>query len=146
MEKEKKDKEIRREVKEYYGIEYALILVVSTEIEIDSTLSELAGWGEVNDDQWWNLEYTDKEQRLACNARKDFLWFGTYKMKGARMQDKYNQCELMAVTQINWLMEKYPWWRLKFLVRQTKFFIYVMIKTTPRRIQYWIKKLIGRQA
>lgn len=135
-------KEFRREVKKYYGIEYALILR-----GMDSANNpEETPMGEKNHFQWWDLEYTDQSKRLAECINPDFLWFDTQSMDKERMQDKYHECELKAVLQINGLMEKFMKRRLKWLRWQLKDFAYVTVKFFPQMIAYRFKKLIGRQA
>jgi len=138
-------KEIRREVKKYYGIEYALILVGPDEDEvIESKMSE------INDQQWWVLEYTDKSKRLADAVGNNrvgvgFLYQSTHQYKEARMQDKYHAMELVAVDDINWLMDGYVKDR-KWLIKEVSLYFYVNIWMIPKRVLFKVKKLIGNQA
>ena len=144
METTKQAVELRREVKKYYGVEYALILMcMDKEKYVDSCPPAL---GDVDPDLWWVVEYTKNSESLARSAQRGFLWIDTLGMRDARMQDKYNHCEMMAVTQINWLMGKYVSERFWWIMNEIKCFARVAIRTMPQRIRYRIKKLMGTQA
>lgn len=132
-------KELRREVMSYYGIEYALILMT------DGHVGDITG-GVVDEHVWWNIEYTEGSRRLARAAGKNFLWADTHFMKDARLQEKRQHCELLAVSQINDLLSKHAWNRTKWIVREIGYYFYVIVATTPARIVWRIRKIIGTQA
>lgn len=136
--------EIRREVRKYYGVEYALILMCLDKTKYADSWSPTLG--DVDPDLWWIVEYTKNSEKLARSAQRGFLWIDTLEMKDARMQDKYNHCEMMAVTQINWLMGKYVSERFRWIMNEVKCFVRVTVKTMPQRIRYRIKKLTGTQS
>lgn len=131
--------EIKKETKKYYGIEYESILMAEGNQEPSSL-------GEVNDRQWWILRPTKKSEKMALAADPGILFMDTREMRGSRMQDKYNKIEIAAVTQINWVLGKYKWYRTKWLLKQIWFFVYVSGKTIPASILYRIKQLTGKQA
>lgn len=133
-------KEIKREIKTYYGIEYAIALI--GEDEWEPTDPE-----EKNPNQWWVLEYTKQSDRLArWGGGKGFLLASTQDQKEARMKDKYHLCELRAVTDINWLLSKYYPTAIPYVWNELKCFAYTSVRILPRTIQFAIKKIIGTQA
>lgn len=132
--------EIRREVKKYYGIEYALILMATDDNMEEKPMAEKDKF------QWWNLEYTENTGKLVKNIGGNFLWASTIDMHGDIMQDKYHNCEITAVSQINWLMGKYPWERAWWIAKEIKYLLIATVVTMPDRVVYGIKKVMGKQA
>ncbi len=134
--------ELKREVRSYYGIEYALVLVAG---DFDGNREETAGT-EKNPNQWWCLEWTANSRIIARHARPKFLWWDTLSWRDHRMMDKKNQCELQAVLEINWLMGTFAQEIGKYLLKETFGYAFVMMSTFPQQIVFRVKKLMGKQA
>lgn len=141
-EETKKIIEIRREVRKYYGIEYAIVLYAINEKDnLEETDPALP-----NAKQWWCVEYTEKSRRLARFVSQDMLWKDTQSWNDKRMIDKYRQCEVWAVFDINWVLSEYARSRRIWVRNEIWYFVYVWVATFPKRVLFRIKKLIGTQA
>lgn len=134
--------ELRREVKTYYGIEYALVLIGPKGKYADSFSPQD---GDIYEDLWWCVEFTDKSKNVTQRAKSGLLWWDTKSWTDKRLVDKKNQCELKAVLEIHWLMGEYPGIRGKYVATELFRYIFVMWMTTPQRMVYRFKKLIGKQ-
>ncbi|MFZ3032279.1 MAG: hypothetical protein WA082_04540 [Candidatus Moraniibacteriota bacterium] len=135
--------ELRREIKTYYGIEYALVLI-GPEGKYAESFSPLPG--DVYPDLWWCLEWTENSRVIAQYARPKFLWWDTKEWTKDRLMNKKNQCELQAVLEINWLMGMFAPEIGKYLLRELWGYFFVMMSTFPQQILFRVKKLMGKQA
>jgi hypothetical protein len=134
--------EMRREIRSLHGIEYALVLTGASE-SADAILVE-ADKEEITEFQWWAVENTAQSKKLAESIAKNFLWKSTIDMPTHRMKDKYHQAELIAIYDIQWLLDSYAGTRFIWLFSEIKLYLWVMRKTMLRRIVFKIKKLFGQ--
>lgn len=128
---------MREEIREYCGIEYRLVLMGMEEQAIPTT------WGNKNPDQWWCLEWTEKSRKLAQSISYEVLFF-TANNPDDRMQDKYHYCEVQAIRDIEWVMDKYFVFRTKWLVNEISCYVYATIFTTPQRIKFKLNKIFRK--
>jgi hypothetical protein len=140
---EKKIITYEKEKKTYMGIDY-LLKLIGYEGE------EYNNWEDVNPRLWCVLEFCKKDEKLVKSAYQNFLWYDTRVMTSARIKDKYHQCELVAVSQINYLLGSNFFKRIKYILslikNEMKWFFYCERKIFTRRLKYfWVKKIKGNK-